>query len=93
MKPFEWDEDKNRWLKRERGVSFEQIVFSIANGNLLDVIRHPTQAKYCGQWVYVVEVENYVYLVPYVEDRESIFLKTLFPSRKYTKRHLRARQQ
>jgi len=92
MKPFEWDEDKNRWLKRERGVSFEQIVFSIANGNLLDVIRHPNQTKYCGQWVYVVEVENYVYLVPYVEERESIFLKTLFPSRKYTKRHLGAGQ-
>jgi len=93
MKPFEWDEDKNRWLKRERGVSFEQIVFSIANGNLLDVIRHPNKAKYCGQWVYVVEVENYVYLVPCVEDRESVFLKTPFPSRRYTKRYLRAGQQ
>ena len=92
MKPFEWDEDKNRWLKRERGVSFEQIVFSIATGNLLDVIRHPNQAKYSGQWVYVVEVDNYVYLVPYVEGRESVFLKTLFPSRKYTKRHLGAEQ-
>jgi hypothetical protein len=90
MKPFEWDEGKNRWLKRERGVFFEQIVFSIATGNLLDVIRHPNQAKYGGQWVYVVEVDNYVYLVPYVEKRESIFFKTLFPSRKYTKRHLGA---
>ena len=93
MKPFEWDEDKNRWLKEERGVSFEQIVFSIANGNLLDVIRHPNQAKYRGQRLYVVEVENYAYLVPYVEEKEFIFLITLFPSRKYTKRYLRTRQK
>ena len=90
MKPFEWDEAKNRWLKQERGVSFEQVVYSNANGNLMDVIRHPNQAKYRGQWVYVVEVDNYIYLVPYVETEEFIFLKTLFPSRKYTKRHLRA---
>ena len=90
MKPFDWDEDKNRWLKQERGVSFEQIVFSIAEGNLLDVIRHPNQTKYRGQWVYVVEVENYVYLVPYVEKTESVFLITLFPSRKYTRRYIRS---
>lgn len=93
MKPFDWDEDKNRWLKQERGVSFEQIVFSIVEGNLLDVIRHPNQTKYRGHWVYVVEVENYVYLVPYVEKKESVFLITLFPSRKYTKRYIQSEQQ
>jgi uncharacterized DUF497 family protein len=93
MRRFEWDEDKNRWLKEERGVSFGQIVFSIANGNLLDVIRHPNQAKYHGQRECVVEVDNYAYLVPCVEEKELIFLKALFPGRKYTQRYLRSGQK
>lgn len=89
MKPFDWDEDKNQWLKRERGVSFEQVVFNIENGNLLDVIKHPNQAKHKGQRVYVIEIDNYVYMVPYVEGPDVIFLKTVFPSRKYTTVYLR----
>jgi uncharacterized DUF497 family protein len=89
MKPFDWNEEKNRWLKRERGVSFEQVVFNIENGNLLNVIKHPNQAKYKGQRVYVVEIDNYIYMIPYVEEQDVIFLKTVFPSRKYTKIYLR----
>ena len=89
MKPFDWNEDKNRWLKQERGVSFEQVVFNIENGNLLDVIQHPNQAKYKGQRVYVIEIDNYVYMIPYVEEQDVIFLKTVFPSRKYTNLYLR----
>jgi hypothetical protein len=89
MKPFDWNEEKNKWLKRERDVSFEQVVFSVENGVLLDVIRHPNQTKYKGQCVYVVEIEGYAYIVPYVEDDDVIFLKTIFPSRKYTKKYLR----
>ena len=89
MKPFDWNTEKNISLKRERDVSFEQVVFSIQNGKLLDVIRHPNQTKSKGQHVYVVKIEGYAYLVPYVEDDEVIFLKTIFPSRKYTKMYLR----
>jgi hypothetical protein len=89
MKPFDWNEEKNAWLKRERDVSFEQVVFSIENGKLLDVIRHPNQTKFKGQRVYVLEMEGYAYMVPYVEDDDAIFLKTIFPSRKYTKMYLR----
>ena len=70
-------------------MSFEQVVFNIENGNLLDVIQHPNQAKYKGQRVYVIEIDNYVYMVPYVEEQDVIFLKTVFPSRKYTKVYLR----
>jgi len=91
MKIFNWDEDKNRWLKHERGVSFEQVVFCIEKGKLLDIIKHPNQKKYKGQWCYVVDLENYVFIVPYVEREESIFLKTIFPSRKYTKMYLHRR--
>jgi hypothetical protein len=89
MKPFEWNEEKNKWLKRERDVTFEQVVFSIENGKLLDIIRHPSQAKYKSQRVYVIEIEGYAYMVPYVEDADVIFLETIFPSRKYTKIYLR----
>ncbi len=89
MKPFDWNEEKNKWLKRERDVSFEQVVFGVENGNLLDVIRNPNQTKYRGQRVYVIEIEGYAYMVPYVEDDDVIFLKTIFPSRKYTKMYLR----
>lgn len=88
MKIFDWNEDKNRWLKHERGVSFEQIVFCVENGKLLDVIKHPNQNKYSEQRFYVVDVNNYVYIVPYVEKENVIFLKTIFPSRKYTKIYL-----
>ena len=88
MKIFDWNEDKNRWLKNERGVSFEQIVFCIENGKLLDVIKHPNKKKYREQRFYVVDVNNYVYIVPYVEKENVIFLKTIFPSRKYTKIYL-----
>ncbi|MDJ0818252.1 MAG: toxin [Desulfobacterales bacterium] len=89
MKPFDWDEEKNKWLKEEREVSFEQVVFSIENGKLLDIIKHPNRAKYKNQRIYVIEIEGYAYMVPYVEDDEIIFLKTIFPSRKYTKMYLK----
>ena len=93
MKPFDWNEEKNAWLKRERDVSFEEVVFSIDNGKLLDIIRHPNQPKYKDQHIYVVEIEGYAYMVPYVEDDDVIFLKTIFPSRKYTKMYLRKDQE
>lgn len=89
MKPFDWNEEKNKWLKRERNVSFEQVVFRVERGNLLDVIRHPNQTKYKNQCVYVIEIEGYAYMVSYVENDDAIFLKTIFPSRKYTNIYLR----
>ncbi|MBW1896436.1 MAG: toxin [Deltaproteobacteria bacterium] len=85
MKPFDWNEEKNKWLKQHRDVSFEQVVLAVENEKLLDVIRHQNQAKYKGQHVYVIELEGYAYMVPYVEDDNVIFLKTIFPSRKFTR--------
>ena len=72
-----------------RDVSFEQVVYSVENGKLLDVIRHPNQTKYKDQRVYVIDIEGYAYMVPYVEEDDVISLKTIFPSRKYTKMYLR----
>jgi len=88
MKPFEWDQEKNGWLKNERSVSFEPVVFSIENGKLLDIIKPPNPARYKGQCLYVVEIEGYVYMVPYIEDDDVIFLETISPSRKYTNIYL-----
>jgi uncharacterized DUF497 family protein len=88
MKYFEWSSEKNEWLKAVRGVSFEEIVFHIHAGGLLDVLEHPNEARYPGQRIFVVDVEGYAYLVPFIETEESIFLKTIIPSRKMTRKYL-----
>lgn len=88
MKPFNWNAEKNQILMKERGISFEDILFSIQQGNLLDDLRHPNQQKYPEQRLLVVQVDAYVYLVPYVENADDIFLKTIIPSRKATKQYL-----
>ena len=88
MKTFNWDNEKNEKLKLERGVSFEEVVFCIENDQLLDVLEHPNQKKYTGQKVYVVAIDNYAYLVPFVDHNNERYLITVFPSRKYTKKYL-----
>ena len=88
MKPINWNPDKNRKLIEERGISFEDIVFSLQSGCLFDDISHPNSTKYPSQRVFAVEMDGYVYLVPYVESDEEIFLKTVIPSRKATKQYL-----
>jgi uncharacterized DUF497 family protein len=89
MKYFSWNEEKNELLKEERQVSFEDVVFYISQGFLLDVLEHPNQDKYHGQKIFVVEIDEYAYLVPFVEDEREIFLKTIIPSRKATKKYLK----
>ena len=88
MKFYDWDSAKNAKLKAERGISFEDIVFYIAQGFEVDVFEHPNQSKYPGQLVSVVLVEDYAYLVPYIESDSTLFLKTIIPSRKATKKYL-----
>ena len=83
---FNWNEEKNELLKSERGISFERIVVAIEEGHLLDVLEHPNKEKYQNQKILVVEIEDYAICVPFVEEPNGdFFLKTLFPSRKYTK--------
>ena len=88
MKPINWNPDKNRKLIEERGISFEEIIFSLQSGCLLDDVLHPNQEKYSHQRMFIVAIDDYVYLVPYVENDEEIFLKTVVPSRKATKQYL-----
>ena len=88
MGAYQWDPEKNEWLLRERGVSLADMIWHIAQGHLLDVLISDTP-KYKGQKQFVVEVNGYAYLVPFVEEGEAIVLKTIIPSRKLTKRYLR----
>ena len=89
MKFYDWDETKNEILKQDRNICFEDIVYFLENDMLLDSYEHPNQEKYPGQGLYVVEIDKYAYLVPFVESEDSIFLKTIIPSRKATKKYLR----
>jgi uncharacterized DUF497 family protein len=89
MKPIEWDDTKNKTLKESRGISFEEIIFYIAHGFLLDIVPHHNQHKYSGQKMFIVDIDNYAYLVPFVETETTIFLKTAIPSRKATKKYLK----
>lgn len=86
---IEWSFDKNVRLKKERGISFEVVEQLILSGRILKITNHPNQEKYAHQHMMVVEVDNYAYLVPFVRTKDGIFLKTVIPSRRMTKKYLR----
>jgi uncharacterized DUF497 family protein len=88
VKPFRWDPEKNERLKADRGISFEEIVLSVEEGGLKDILVHPNQKRYAGQVVLVVVYREYVFLVPSVEEKEHYLLKTIIPSRKATRDYL-----
>ena len=88
MKPFRWNHEINEILKTERFISFEEIILSIEADGLLDVLRHPNPEKYPNQSIFVVALAGYAYLVPYVEEVDYFFLKTVIPSRKATNDYL-----
>ena len=86
---FRWNPEKNDALKADRGLSFEGITVAVESGGLLDILDHPNKAKYPNQRVLVVTFDNYVYLVPFVEEEDHYFLKTIIPSRKATREYLK----
>ena len=88
VKYFAWDDAKNAKLKADRGIRFEDVVFHIERGDLLDILEHPNPDRYAGQRIFVVQREDYVYLVPFVQDEHTVFRKTIIPSRKATKQYL-----
>ena len=88
MDHYRWNKEKNERVKIERGVSFEQITMHIERGDVLDIVAHPNQEKYPNQQLLVIEINDYVYLVPFVDNKNGKFLKTIIPSRKATRVYL-----
>ena len=88
MKYFSWNPEKNEQLRRERGVGFEEVVFHIEQGDVLDILEHPNRERYPAQRVLIVKMHDYAFIVPFVENEEVLFLKTIIPSRKATRRNL-----
>ena len=82
---FDWNPEKNEWLKQKRNISFEQVIFHLSRGDVWKVADHPDQEKYPDQKIYFVIIDNYVFMVPHVIQRDTIFLKTIIPTRKATK--------
>lgn len=87
MKAITWSATKNGVLKAQRGVSFEDVVYHMHAGDILETFDHPNQGRYPEQQVHVIAMEGYVYLVPFVESADEVFLKTIIPSRKATKKY------
>ncbi len=92
MKVFRWDNEKNELLKNSRGVCFEQVVILMEREDILETIEHPNQNKYPGQKIATVMIDDYAYLVPYVQKSDGIFLKTIIPSRKATNKCMRSKK-
>ena len=88
MGHFAWNSEKNAQLILERGISFERVIYHIERDGLLDIIKHPNSSKYPDQRMFIVNIGNYAYLVPFVENETEIFLKTIIPSRKATRKYL-----
>jgi uncharacterized DUF497 family protein len=92
MKNVDWNNEKNDWLKKERGVSFEMVKYYIENEEYLDIIDHPNKKEYPNQRIFVIDIDEYVYCVPFVENEAEIFLKTIFPSRALNKKYLKKKE-
>jgi len=87
VKTYNWNIQKNIWLKENRKITFEEVVLAIVQHKIKEVYDHPNQTKYPGQKIYEVEIDVYVFLVPFIESEFELFLKTIIPSRKATKKH------
>ena len=82
---YDWNPKKNDWLKEERGISFEKIIFHLSQGDIWKTANHSDQTKYLGQKIYFVVIDEYIYMVPHIIEKEYIYLKTIIPSRKSTR--------
>lgn len=86
---FNWDPEKNKWLKKERHIFFEELAILLGNGSLWNIMEHPQKENYPNQEIFLIPINNYIYFVPFVMDGDTFFLKTAFPSRKATRDYLK----
>ena len=89
---YDWSEEKDRQLREDRGIGFEDIIFHIQEGDVLLTAVHPNRKKHPNQKVLYVRVDEYVYMVPFVENEDKKFLKTIIPSRRATKKLIRRKE-
>ena len=82
---IDWSKEKNETLKKERNISFEDVMVKILDNDYIDIIYHPNQEKYPNQLIFIFELFDYIYLVPFVRTNDTIFLKTIIPSREFNK--------
>ena len=92
MKDVNWNNEKSSLLMKERGISFEMVKYFIEREDYLDILEHPNQEKYPGQRIFVLEIDDYIYCVPFVESENEIFLKTIYPSRVLKKEYLKKKE-
>ncbi len=87
---YEFSAEKNQLIIAERGISFDEVISAIREGAVLDILAHHNPSKFPNQKIYVLNINNYVYVVPFVrKDKNTIFLKTIFPTRKLTKQYFK----
>ncbi len=84
-KIIDWNSEKNEVLKEKRNVCFEDVEVRIQKGDILKIISHPNKNKYPNQRIFIIQIDDYIYAVPFIEDDEKVFLKTIYPNRKLTK--------
>lgn len=89
VKRLEYNKAKDEWLREYRGISFKDLIGSIKNNKVLAIEPHPNKKRYPHQKIFIIEYDHYIYSVPFVEDEEKIFLKTIYASRKLTKKYLK----
>lgn len=85
---FNWSDEKNILLKRERNICFEDVVTAIENNKLLDIIKNQSE-NHQEQYCLIIDISNYAYIVPFVQERNIFFLKTMYKSRKQTKKYFK----
>ena len=90
---FDWDSSKNEKLRTQRNITFEQVIFHLGQGDVWKIADHPNQEKYPGQRIFLVLIDEYIYMVPHWIEEDRIVLKTIIPSRKYTKQFMKEREK
>ena len=90
---YHWNREKNEYLKKERNISFELIVEALQQGKMLVKYPHPNQKRYSGQWIYVININEYAYVVPFIQTGSVYFLKTIIASRKATRLHIKHKKE
>lgn len=93
MVQYDYNKEKDRLVRLRHGVSFKDIIQEIKRKRVLKRISHPNKTKYSNQKLYIIEIKGYAIVVPHVEQGDTIFLKTLFPSRKYTKKFIKRKEK